>query len=58
MILRLLVVLVGLALMAGCGGGPKTHMVEVGEPFASVAPAAVDDDRDDALTEELSAKRL
>jgi len=58
MISWLVGVIICLALLAGCGGGPKGNLVKM-EPVQPETAAPVVDDGDDAsLTEELSANRL
>ena len=59
MISWLMGVLVCLAFLAGCGGGAKGNLVQMGPVQPELAAANVDDnDEDRSLTEELNSKRL
>jgi soluble lytic murein transglycosylase-like protein len=59
MVAWLVGVVVCLALVAGCGGGPKGNLVKVEPVQEDLAVAASNDNLDEAsLTEELSSKRL
>jgi soluble lytic murein transglycosylase-like protein len=59
MISWLIGVVVCLAFLVGCGGGPKSNLVKVDQTQPEIKAPLVNDSQDDGtLAEELSAKRL